>query len=87
MFFPQQTQTQGPLGQMQSQLLPPIFPIFPFVPDQKFFAFVIDFAPQVFLHYFLNASFLVRYFLLQSFFPYFFSIADKTFAGSCNNEG
>ena len=37
MFFPQQTQTQGPLGQMQSQLLPPIFPIFPFVPDHDLF--------------------------------------------------
>jgi hypothetical protein len=37
MFFPQQTQTQGPLGQVQSQLLPPIFPIFPFVPDHDLF--------------------------------------------------
>jgi len=37
MFFPQQMQTQGPLGQMQSQLLPPIFPIFPFVPDHDLF--------------------------------------------------
>jgi len=36
-FLPQQAQTQGPLGQMQSQMLPPIFPIFPFVPDHDLF--------------------------------------------------
>ena len=40
MFYPEQTQTQGPLGQSQMQTLPtlaPIFPIFPFVPDYDLF--------------------------------------------------
>ena len=36
-FLPQQMQSQGPLGQMQSQMLPPIFPIFPFIPDKDLF--------------------------------------------------
>lgn len=40
MFYPEQTQTQGPLGQSQMQtlpILPPLFPIFPFVPDHDLF--------------------------------------------------
>ena len=41
MIYPEQTQTQGPLGQTQTQtlapLLPPFFPIFPFVPDRDLF--------------------------------------------------
>jgi len=40
MFYPEQTQTQGPLGQSQSQILPilpPLLPIFPFLPDKDLF--------------------------------------------------
>lgn len=39
MFFPQQMQRQGPLGQMQTQMLPipPPFPVFPFIPDHDLF--------------------------------------------------
>lgn len=40
MFYPEQSQTQGPLGQSQMQtlpILPPLFPIFPFIPDQDLF--------------------------------------------------
>jgi hypothetical protein len=41
MVYPEQTQTQGPLGQSQMQrlppLLPPLFPIFPVIPDHDLF--------------------------------------------------
>jgi hypothetical protein len=40
MFYPEQSQTQGPLVQSQSQFLPTLpafFPVFPFVPDKDLF--------------------------------------------------
>lgn len=37
MFFPQQMQNQGLEGQMQMQMFPPIYPIFPFIPDKDLF--------------------------------------------------
>jgi hypothetical protein len=41
MVYPEQTQTQGPLGQSQTQTLPPLpphlFPFIPFIPDHDLF--------------------------------------------------